>query len=128
MIQLNRNKITKTLSIGIMLMGLVHIAATFTPVIAGKLALLPNSAQNAFTYFSLMCGALLVLGGGVTYTLSGKTAEYAFTRKPYVLALSILNADGVLAVCCMPHNPCAWIIFALAIGLTLASVTRAQNR
>ena len=122
MIQLNRNKITKTLSIGIMLMGIVHIAATFTPLIAGKLTLLPEGAQDAFLYFSLMCGALLILGGGVTYTLSGKMADYAFVRKPYILALAILGMDGVLAVCCMPHNPCAWMIFVLVMGLVLTKL------
>ena len=116
--------ITKALSIGIMLMGIVHIAATFTPLIADKLSLLPEGAQDAFTYFSLMCGALLILGGGVTYSLSGNIAEYAFVRKPYLFALTILNADGILAVCYMPHNPCTWIIFALVIGLILANVTR----
>lgn len=124
MIKLNRDNITKTLSIGIILMGFIHIAATFTPLIAGKLALLPEGAQDAFTYFSLMCGALLILGGGVTYTLSGKIEEYAFTRKPYILALSTLNVDGVLAVCSMQHNPCAWIIFALTMGLLFANATK----
>ncbi len=79
-------------------------------------------------YFSLMCGALLVLGGGVTYTLSGKVAEYTFVRKPYILALAILGMDGVFAVCCMRHNPFAWMIFVLTIGLTLTSITRAQDR
>lgn len=122
--RLNRQNLTKALSIGIMLMGLVHIVATFTPLIANKLSLLPDSAQGAFTYFSLMCGALLLLGGGVTYTLSGKIAEYAFAQKPYMLALAILNTDGILAICYMCHNPCAWIIFALTIGLMCASVTR----
>lgn len=122
--KLNRQIIVKALSIGIMLMGIVHIAATFTPLIAGKLVLLPEATQDAFTYFSLMCGALLVLGGSVTYTLSGKTAEYVFTRKPYFLALSILNVDGVLAVCCMLHNPCAWIIFILSICLLFVNLKR----
>lgn len=111
----------KTLSTGIILMGIVHIAATFTPLIADKLALLSEDTQDVFTYFSLMCGALLILGGGVTYTLSGKTSKYAFTYKPYMLALAILNADGILAVCYMRHNPCAWIIFALTMGLMFTS-------
>lgn len=118
---------TKSLSIGIMLMGLVHMVATFSPLIVGKLALLPESAQDAFTYFSLMCGALLVLGGGVTYSLSGKIAEYAFVRVPYILALAILCIDGVLAVCFMPHNPFAWGIFALVIGLLFTNVTSVRG-
>lgn len=55
--KLSRQNIIKTLSIGIMLMGVVHIAATFTPLIADKLALLPEGAQDAFTYFSLAVDA-----------------------------------------------------------------------
>ena len=108
-------------------MGAIHIVATFTPLIIDKLALLPDSAQDAFTYFSLMCGALFVLGGGVAYTLSGKIAEHEFVRKPYMLALAILNADGVLAVCYMRHNPCAWIIFALTMGLMIVNVTSVRD-
>lgn len=121
--KLNRQNITKALSIGTMLMGLVHIAATFTPLIADKLAMLPEGSQDAFKYFSLMCGALLILGEGVTLALSDKVTEYPFVRKLYILAITILNVDGVLAVCYMPHNPFAWIIFALAMGLIFASVT-----
>lgn len=118
----NRQNIAKALSIGIMLMGIVHIAATFTPVIADKLVLLPEGAQDAFLYFSLMCGALLILGGGVTYTLSGKMADYPFVHKPYMLTLVILGVDSVLAVCCMPHNPFAWMIFVLVMGLVLTKL------
>ena len=128
MMKLSRQNIIKTLSIGIMLMGVVHIAATFTPLIADKLALLQEGAQDAFTYFSLMCGALLILGGGVTLSLSGKIAEYNFVQKPYMLALAILNIDGILAVCYMQGNPFAWIIFALTMGLLFANVTKAKNR
>ena len=125
---MKRQNITKALSIGIMLMGFVHIAATFTPLIADKLALLPEDAIDAFTYFSLMCGALLILGSGVIYSLSGMIKEYAFVQKPYMLALATLDIDGILAVCYMRHNPCAWIIFALTMGLMLASVTRVHDK
>ena len=45
MMRLNRQNITTALSIGIMLMGIVHIAATFTPLIADKLALLPDHTK-----------------------------------------------------------------------------------
>lgn len=107
--------LSKPLSVGIMLMGVVHIAATFTPMIADSLALLPEGANNAFTYFSLMCGALLVLGGYVLFSLSGKVKDYPFVRKPYVFTLAILVLDGVLAVSFMPHNQFAWVILALSL-------------
>lgn len=119
MMKQHRTYIAKLLSVGIMFMGGVHMAATFTPMIADKLTLLPKSVQDAFTYFSLMCGALLVLGGGVTLGFTGKITEYPFVRKPYMLALAILVIDGVLAVCYMPHNPFAWVIFALVMGQML---------
>ncbi len=122
--RLNRQNITKVLSFGVMLMGMLHIVATFTPLIAGKLAHLPDGSQDAFKYFSIMCGALLILGGSIMYTLSEKVAEYPFVRKPYILALVILNIDGVLAVCYMCHNPFAWVIFALTVCLLFANVKR----
>lgn len=118
----NRQNVAKILSIGIMLMGIVHIAATFTPLIADKLVLLPEGVQGAFTYFSLMCGALLILGGSVAFALSGKTVEYSFIRKPYILTITILSIAGIFAVCYMPHNPFAWIIFVLTMGLMFANV------
>ena len=124
MIILSKQNIAKQLSIGIMLMGAVHIAATFTPLIADKLTLLSEGAQGAFTYFSIMCGTLLILGGGVAYTLVDKVTELTFVRKPYFLALAILTIAGILAACFMPHNPFAWIIFALTMGLMLTNVTR----
>ncbi|MCQ2237727.1 MAG: hypothetical protein MJZ73_00640 [Bacteroidaceae bacterium] len=126
MIRFNRQNITKVLSMGVILMGIVHVIATFTPMIADKLAMLPEGTQGAFTYFSLMCGALLVLGGGVLYSLSGKTAEYPFVRTPFLLALVISCLDGLLAVYFMPHNPFARTIFALVMGLILANAKRFQ--
>lgn len=124
MMKLSRQNIAKALSVGIMLMGLVHIAATFTPLIADKLALLPEGAQDTFTYFSLMCGTLLILGGGITFALADKVTEYPFVRKPYVLAIAILTIAGILAACFMPHNPFAWAIFALTMGLMLVNATK----
>ena len=53
----------KLLAIGVIVMGFVHIAATFSPMIAGKLAPLSEGMQRACIYFSLMCGAMLILGG-----------------------------------------------------------------
>lgn len=116
-------KSIRIIAILIVMMGIIHLAATFTPVIGGKLALLPDGAQGAFTYFSLMCGALLVLGGCVLFTLSGKIADYPFTRVPYMLTLVIMSIDGALAVCYMHHNPFAWVIFVLTMGLLYVSLT-----
>lgn len=100
-----------------MAMGVVHIIATFTPVIAGKLEPLNESGRLAFTYMSLMCGMMLVLGGSVVCMLTDKAKDHAFLRKPYMLSLMLLAVDGILAACMMPHNPCAWVILVFALPL-----------
>ncbi|MDO4497461.1 MAG: hypothetical protein Q4B58_06515 [Bacteroidales bacterium] len=110
-------KTKKYLAIGLAVMGLVHIAATFTPVIAGKLEPLAESGQLAFTYMSLMCGALLVLGGMIIFMLADKLKEASFLSKPIRLTEAILVIDGILAACMMPANPCAWVILLLALPL-----------
>lgn len=117
-----KNKITKGLSIGVIAMGIVHCAATFSPVIAGKLAALDAGAQTAFLYMSLMCGAMLILGGFTTFTLANKVSEFAFLRKPFLFTLVLLAVDGILAACCMPHNPCAWAILVLTVPLLAINI------
>ena len=100
-------------------MGLVHIITTFTPVIAGKLESLNESSRLAFTYMSLMCGALLILGGSIVCILDDKVQVHKFLRRPYILTILMLAIDGVLAFVMMPHNPCAWIIMVLAVTLLI---------
>lgn len=125
--RLNTRNATKILSMGIMLMGMVHLAATFTPLMADKLALLPEETQDAFTFFSLACGALLILGGYVTYMWAEQSGKCLSARKPYIFTLAILSVDGVLAVYYMPHNPFAWIIFALTVGQMFANVKKEHH-
>jgi len=55
----------KLLAIGVIVMGFVHTAATFSPMIADKLAPLSEGMQRACIYFSLMCSAMLILGGSI---------------------------------------------------------------
>ncbi|MCQ2288773.1 MAG: hypothetical protein MJZ74_06710 [Muribaculaceae bacterium] len=108
-------KAMKTLSILIAAMGVIHEIATFTPMMAGKFAALSESAFKANTYFSLMCGALLMVCGVVSYMLSDRVGEYDFLRKPFALLQVAMAADGIMAVCFMPHNPFAWAVFALTL-------------
>ena len=111
------NKIIKSLSYGVITMGVIHIIATFSPLIAGQLEPLSESARWAFTYMSLMCGALLILGGSVVIMLADRVKEHMFLRCPYLFTVWMLAIDGVLAAVMMPHNPCAWVIMALTVAL-----------
>jgi hypothetical protein len=64
-----------------------------------------------------MCGAMLILGGSIVHMLCGKAKEHPFLRTPLLLTYDMLVVDGFLAVCLMPHNPCAWVISVLSILL-----------
>jgi hypothetical protein len=60
---------------------------------------------------------MLILGGSIVHMLCGKAKEHPFLHTPLLLIYSMLVVDGFLAVCFMPHNPCAWVIFVLSILL-----------
>lgn len=106
-------KLPRILSLLIALMGLVHIAATFSPLIGGKLGCLDAGTYRAMIYMSLMCGLLLVTLGAFLWYSLGKLAECALLRFPMRVAAALLLINGGAAVCFMPHNPFAWTIGVL---------------
>lgn len=106
-------KLPRFLSILVGLMGFVHIAATFSPLIGGKLASLDASTYWAMIYMSLMCGLLLVTLGAFLWYSLGKPAECSALKPLMRAAAVLLLINGVAAVCFMPHNPFAWTIGVL---------------
>lgn len=110
-----KDKLIRILAIAIAMMGVIHIIATFTPLISGGLETLTPAKQNAMIYMSLMCGMLLIVCGLLAALLCDKVKEYSFLRKPFLVISLALLADGIAAVVFMPHNPFAWVIFALIV-------------
>lgn len=108
----------------IALMGFIHIGATFSPLISGKLVTLDTNTYHAMIYMSIMCGLLLVTIGSYIAWAVGRKAIYPILKPTITVAAIVLLIDGVSALCLMPHNPFAWIIFALTMGLMLTNVTR----
>lgn len=106
-------KLPRFLSLLIALMGIVHIAATFSPLIGGKLAGLDAGTYRAMIYMSLMCGFLLVALGAFLWYSLGKLAECPALIFPMRVAAALLLIDGAAAVCFMPHNPFAWTVGVL---------------
>lgn len=100
----------------IALMGFIHIGATFSPLIGGKLTCLDGGTYNAMIYMSLMCGLLLVTLGGYVFWVVRKCSEITRLKPTMQVAAVLLLIDGISAVAFMPHNPFAW-----AIGLLCAA-------
>ena len=109
----------RMIAMAIAIMGVIHIAATFTPLINGGLEVLSVAKQQAMTYMSLMCGMLLIVCGLLVAMLHNKVKEHPFLHRPYMLIYGALSIDGILAVVFMPHNPFAWMVLILVGGLDI---------
>ena len=114
-------KYIRYIAMAVATMGVVHIAATFTPLINGGLEVLSPAKQQAMTYLSLMCGMLLIVCGLLVAMLHSKVKEHPFLRRPYLLILGVLWIDGIAAVAFMPHNPFAWLVFIFVGSLVITS-------
>lgn len=116
--------IGKLLAIGILTLGIIHDAATFTPLIKDGLSRLDNENLNAVTYISLMCGTSLILCGIILLQLLEKVSKHPFLQ-PTVLAIGIfLISNGFLSVFYMPNNPFAWIALLLNSGMFVTIIRR----
>ena len=109
----------RMIAMAIATMGVIHIAATFTPLINGGLEVLSSAKQQAITYMSLMCGMLLIVCGSLVSILHNKVKEHPFLRRPYIFIYGALSIDGISAVAFMPHNPFAWLVLILVGSLVI---------
>ena len=109
----------RVIAMAIATMGVIHIAATFTPLINGGLEVLSSAKQQAMTYMSLMCGMLLIVCGSLVAILHNKVKEHPFLRRPFNLIYGALSIDGISAVAFMPHNPFAWLVLILVGSLVI---------
>ncbi len=112
--------IAKSLSIAIIILGIIHDIATFTPLIRGGLTSLDAENMNAITYISLICGTALILSGTILFKLLGKLSEYSFLFSTLNIIGIFLALNGILAVIYMFNNPFAWI--ALVLNLSMFAV------
>ncbi len=126
------NKLITTgriLAILTILIGIVHEVMTFLPMIAEGFTGLEPAWQQTFTYFSLGCGGLLILGGVLFFMLLGRGERHEFLVVPLVVIGLFGLADGILATIFMLANPFAWVVLGLGIGLFLTALAiRSKHR
>lgn len=121
--------ITKILSILIVIMGVTHIGATFSPLIGGKLTSLDAGTFDAMVYMSLMCGLLLVVLGGYLRWSIGKVEAMPILKPIITITTLLLLVDGVSAAAFMPHNPFAWTIAILCVAaFVTGNVSKLSNK
>ena len=116
----------KILAIAILILGIIHDIATFTPLIKGVLTCLPSGDLNAMIYMSLICGSSFILSGLILVLLLKKVEQFAFLLSPILLIGVFLAISGFLSIVYMFDNPFAWIalllnicMFFIVIGLKI---------
>jgi hypothetical protein len=112
-------RLYKILSFTIIILGIIHDVATFTPLVRGGLATLSRADFHAVIFMSLGTGTSFILAGLLLFTVYN--IKTAFDR--LVLPVNIfLSFMGIMAVVMMPSNPFAWISFIVMILLFTVSL------
>lgn len=114
----------KFIAVTILILGIIHDVATFTPLIKGGLSCLTPSNFKAMIYMSLICGTAFILSGLIIIILLRRIEQYTFLISPILVFGIFLAISGILSIVYMFNNPFAWIafllnttMFAIAIGL-----------
>lgn len=110
-------RISNYIAISILIMGIIHNIATFTPLIQDGLEGLSKSNLHAMTYMSLMCGTSLILSGLLLIILLKKVEQYRFLNSTILLISYFVLVNGIAAVAYMFDNPFAWVILVLGISM-----------
>ncbi len=111
----------KVFAIAILLLGVIHDIATFTPLIKDGLNCLTSDKLNAMIYMSIMCGTSLILSGIVLFMLLKKVEQFRFLSSTILLIGIFLLISGILSIIYMSDNPFAWI--ALLLNLCMFIIT-----
>ncbi|MDI6402210.1 hypothetical protein QLX67_09400 [Balneolaceae bacterium ANBcel3] len=114
---MNHITIGKTFAVSILILGMIHIAATFTPLIQAGLECLDAGSWKAMIYMSLVCGFFFVkFGLIILLMLRKKEALSGYTPIFMPIGTGVFLV-GALGLFYMPENPFAWLSFLLVTGV-----------
>jgi hypothetical protein len=116
----------KIFAIAILILGIIHDVATFTPIIKGGLVCLSPIDLKAVSYISLICGTSFILSGVLLLLLLKKVEQFVFLTSTVLFIGIFLALSGLLAIVFMHENPFSWIAliinlstFCLMVGLKM---------
>ena len=109
----------KILSFAVIILGIIHDIATFSPLIRQGLSTLSKDDFNAVIFMSLGTGTSFILSGLLLYTVHN--IKIAFERLVLPVNMFLLFM-GISAAIMMPDNPFAWISFVVMILLFTISL------
>ena len=117
----------KALAIAIIVLGAIHGAATFSPLMSDGLLCLDKGKMNAMLYMSLIAGASLILSGIILLMLFNHVENHKFLTSSILVIGVFLALNGVLAVCLMKENPFAWLAYFINTFMLLITIFLKTN-
>lgn len=97
----------------ILIMGIIHDIATFTPLIQEGLECISEGSFNLMIYNSLICGTSLIFSGVLLIIFLNKIVKYPIVKLSVLLLSAFVCLSGILAVIFISDSPSAIIIFIL---------------
>ncbi|HZK03766.1 MAG TPA: hypothetical protein VFC94_05105 [Bacteroidaceae bacterium] len=113
----------KIFAIAILILGIVHGIATFTPLIKNGLDCLNPDDFKAMIYMSLICGTSFILSGVVLIMLLKKVEQFVFLNSTIMVIGFFLAVSGILSIIYMFDNPFAWIALLLNLSMLVIAVS-----
>jgi len=114
--------VSKFIAIAIIILGIVHDAATFTPFIKKGWQCMDKENLDAAIYMSLVCGTSLIFSGLLLLSLFRKWKQHRFLNYPIMLISFFVFLNGILALVFMLYNPFAWIAFVLGTAMLVMTL------
>ncbi len=106
------------LAFSVIILGVIHDIATFTPLIREGIKSLSKDNFDAVIFMSLGTGTSFILAGLLLFTVSDIKLSFTKLVLPVNVFLLFL---GLLAPIQMPDNPFAWLSCAVMVLLFLVS-------
>ena len=116
----------KALAYAIVVLGIIHDIATFTPLVQSGLSCVSPADLHAIIYMSLMCGTSLILSGIILIMILKKIEEFRFMNSIAIAIGTFLGLSGIASVVFMFDNPFAWL--SLVLNLSMFGITLGLKR
>jgi hypothetical protein len=114
--------IGKIIASAILILGIIHTIATFSPLIKGILLSLPSGELKFMLYANLMCGSSFIIAGTLLLMFLGKLYEYPFLITPIIFLGTFLLISAILLIAFSDNifdNPFAIISVLLNLAMFL---------
>ncbi len=111
----------RILAYSILILGIIHNVATFTPFIQDGLSCLDQGNLKAMMYMSIICGTSFILSGIILIMLLKRIEDFPFLNSIIFVVGLFLAISGVLSVVYMFDNPFAWV--ALLLNMSMFIIT-----